>query len=61
MVNKSFFDASLQPSFFTKSVRLNRTELSIGGICSKSRDLAPKEKIGFAYFFNTVFDGRSEK
>ena len=28
-----------EPSFATKSVILNRTELSIGGICSKSRDL----------------------
>ena len=32
-----------KPSFVTKSVRLNRTELSIGGICSKSRDLAPRK------------------
>ena len=40
MLETTYFDASLHPSFFTKSVRLNRTELSIGGICSKSRDLA---------------------
>ena len=25
---------------FTKSVKLNRTKLSIGAVCSKSRDLA---------------------
>ena len=28
-----------EPSFATESVRLNRTELSIGGICSKSQYL----------------------
>ena len=28
----TFVDASVHPSFFTKSVRLNRAELSIGGI-----------------------------
>ena len=40
---RTFFDAKTEPCFVTKSVRLNRTELSIGGICSKSRDLAPRK------------------
>ena len=46
---KTFFvDASVHPSFVTKSVRLNRTELSIGGICSKSRDITFRRVPGFS-------------
>ena len=43
VVKNTFFDAKTEPCFVTKSVRLNRTELSIGGFWRIFRDLAPRK------------------
>ena len=57
LYKRTLFDGKTEPCFVTKSVRLNRTELSIGGFCSKSRDLAPRKGLGpgFEKIKGTVF------
>ena len=49
---RTLFDSSLHPSFVTKSVRLNRTELSMSAFWRIPRDLAPTKGLSVSFYKN---------